>query len=143
MLAEKKKDYAVALEEYTACLGECREDGENAGSTPPPASSDKTITFMKDLKGEIMLRIAVLRKEMGLVDLSMQMCNSITAEPYNDAIRANALCLKVILATGGYTLSRLLLICLTYLCCGYRVCCMRSEQNSQPQRWCTDPPSTY
>ena len=54
--------------------------------------------------GEIMLRIAVLRKEMGLVDMSMQMCNSITSEPYSDIIRANALCLKV-LEIKGYILT--------------------------------------
>ena len=96
LLAEKKKDYANSLEGYSSCLAECQENlGDSSDGML--ASTDKQLPFLKDLKGEIMLRIAVLRKEMGLVDLSMQMCNSITAEPYNEAIRANALCLKVLL----------------------------------------------
>lgn len=53
------------------------------------------VVFMKELRGEVMLRIAVLKKEMGALDQAMQMCNTITAEPFGDCIRANALCLKV------------------------------------------------
>lgn len=53
---------------------------------------------MKELRGEVMLRIAVLKKEMGAIDQAMQMCNSISSEPFGDSIRANALCLKVCLS---------------------------------------------
>ncbi|CAE7841054.1 trfA, partial [Symbiodinium microadriaticum] len=52
--------------------------------------------FMQELSGEVMLRIAVLRKEMGALDQSMQMCNKVASDNFSDAIRANALCLKVV-----------------------------------------------
>ena len=63
----------------------------------PVSEPEKTlrISFMKDLRGEVMLRIAVLKKEMGAIDQALQMCNTITNEPFSDSIRANALCLKV------------------------------------------------
>lgn len=57
----------------------------------------KKYDFMRELRGEVMLRIAVLRKEMGALDQSMQMCNNVAADNFSDSIRVNALCLKVIL----------------------------------------------
>lgn len=63
-------------------------------ATSTPAVQPKLI-FMKELRGEVMLRIAVLKKEMGAIDQAMQMCASIQAESFGDSIRANALCLKV------------------------------------------------
>ncbi len=51
--------------------------------------------FLKELRGEIMLRIAVLRKEMGLLDQALATCAQITLEPFSDSIKANTLCLKV------------------------------------------------
>lgn len=84
--------------------------------------------------GEIMLRIAVLRKEMGLVDLSMQMCNSITSEPYSDVIRANALCLKVFDACNNFRLF------IFKLCCPCRAYCMKSGLNFLHPRLFIDLP---
>ena len=55
----------------------------------------KIYDFMKELRGEVMLRIAVLRKEMGALDQSMQMCNNFASDSFSEAIRADALCLKV------------------------------------------------
>jgi len=63
----------------------------NPATLPPQPK----LVFMRELRGEVMLRIAVLKKEMGAIDQAMQMCNSISAEPFGDSIRANALCLKV------------------------------------------------
>ena len=75
---------------------------EGTASNAPAASTAATETpaqsklvFMKELRGEVMLRIAVLKKEMGAIDQAMQMCNTISGEPFGDSIRANALCLKV------------------------------------------------
>ena len=75
---------------------------EGTSSNAPAASTAATETpaqsklvFMKELRGEVMLRIAVLKKEMGAIDQAMQMCNTISGEPFGDSIRANALCLKV------------------------------------------------
>lgn len=61
-------------------------------------ASSLSIGFLKELKSEIMLRIAVLKKEMGAIEQSMQMCNQITNDSsVGDPLRANALCLKGLL----------------------------------------------
>ena len=122
-MSEKRKDYTTAMEGYVMCLNQCAttvnmavasaaaaaasSDGiiqtvdasGNIVSSTAPAEEEKalTISFMKELRGEVMLRIAVLKKEMGAVDQALQMCNTITSEPFSDSIRANALCLKVLL----------------------------------------------
>jgi hypothetical protein len=54
---------------------------------------------MKEMRGEIMLRIAIVKKNTGAMDQAMQMCNSISGDQFGDAIRANALCLKVTTAS--------------------------------------------
>ncbi len=101
LLAEKRKDFAAAMEGYTNCLNQCsamanviNNDSFNKGTEMDKAQK---ITFLKEVRGEVMLRIAMLKKEMGAIDQAMQMCNTITSEPFNDAIRANALCLKGLL----------------------------------------------
>jgi hypothetical protein len=119
LLAEKRRDFQLALEGYSECLAECRDDPDTDGAEDQGQATDKPVAigFLKDLKGELMLRIAVLRKEMGLVDLSMQMCNSITSEPYSDVIRANALCLKVSFDIYIYIYIYILDIYLCFLIC--------------------------
>jgi len=124
-MAEKRKDFSVALDGYLTCLKECnllpeeqKEETENSaipvnpeereerteGSTEVSEETPKeleetpkqrVIKFLRELRGEIMLRIAVLRKEMGAVEQAMLMCNSVANESFGDSIRANALCLKV------------------------------------------------
>lgn len=116
----------------TMVQNETTDEADSTVSNP-----SKNGSFFKDLRGEIMLRIAVLRKEMGLVDLSMQMCNSITSEPYNDAIRANALCLKVY-----HLLNENIKIKFCFFM-HYRAYCTRLDQSFQHQRWCIVRPLTY
>jgi hypothetical protein len=53
------------------------------------------LVFLKEVRGEVLLRIAILKKEMGNLDQSLQMCNQIQSEPFSDTLKANALCLKV------------------------------------------------
>lgn len=108
LMQEKRKDYANAIDGFTSCLNECTAVAEEAihfenaleAQTISVTQEEigarrKRAEFMKELSGEVMLRIAVARKEMGNLDQSMQMCNKIAGESYNDSIRANALCLKV------------------------------------------------
>lgn len=70
---------------------------DNSGSGNDPSSTEtvKNRGLLKDLLGEIMLRIAVVRKETGQLDTTVQLCNLISQESTSDSIRANALCLKV------------------------------------------------
>jgi tetratricopeptide (TPR) repeat protein len=108
LMHEKKKDFPNAIDGYNSCLNECSavadeaihfENALEARSIAAPQEEidarRKRAEFMKELSGEIMLRVAVVRKEMGNLDQSMQMCNKIAGENFNDSIRANALCLKV------------------------------------------------
>lgn len=108
LLNEKKKDYQTALEGYNSCLTDCIAVADEAVHFENALKSQaidvtseeidlrrKRAEFMRELSGEVMLRIAVVRKEMGTLDQSMQMCNKIAGENYNDSLRANALCLKV------------------------------------------------
>lgn len=106
---EKKKDYANAMDGYMLCLAECGNVGDEAAvfnkdleegrlgnrSREEVEERRKQFDFMRELSGEVMLRIALLRKEMGALDQSMQMCNKVAGDSFSDSIRANALCLKV------------------------------------------------
>lgn len=95
LFAEKRKDFTGAMEAYTQCLSECVLGAE--ASTEAAARGDvghRSPKFLKELRGEVMLRIAILRKEMGALDQAMQMCNQIAADQFGDTIRANTLCLK-------------------------------------------------
>ena len=103
------------MEGYMNCLAECgasvdgslegrdsasntstgRGAGASGGDSSGAGGEKKKYDFMKELRGEVMLRIAVLRKEMGALDQSMQMCNNVAADNFSDSIRVNALCLKV------------------------------------------------
>ena len=108
-MAEKKRDFNTALEAYLTCLAECDQAiekekndsyGNNGNNNHVVELDDymkikRPFQFVKELRGEIMLRIAVLRKETGALDLAMHMCSTIASEQFGDSIRANALCLKV------------------------------------------------
>jgi len=37
---------------------------------------------LKEIRGEVLLRIAMLKKEMGAIDQAMQMCTTIDSEPF-------------------------------------------------------------
>jgi hypothetical protein len=106
---EKRKDFSNAMDGYMHCLTECgtaaeessalekeMESGTCSGTPDEIEAKKKRFEFMKELSGEVMLRIAVLRKDMGALDQSMQMCNKIATDNFSDSIRANALCLKVL-----------------------------------------------
>ena len=89
------------MEGYTSCLNQSNSfynfstvDSSNKAAVE--ADRAQKVTFLKEVRGEVLLRIAILKKEMGQIDQAMQMCNSINSEPFNDTIKANALCLKVL-----------------------------------------------
>lgn len=99
LLSEKKKEYSTAMEGYISCMKIC-ESEKNDNSSPNEkesnvSSSLESISFFKDMKYEVMLRIGILKKDMGAIDQSMQMCNNLVTDDIKISIRANALCLKV------------------------------------------------
>lgn len=70
--------------------------GGSAGATPEADNTHK-IVFLKEIRGEILLRMAVLKKEMGELDNAMHLCNIISGEQHGESIKLNALCLKGLL----------------------------------------------
>ena len=100
---EKKKEFSNALDRYNNCINICNIN-ESANRIATMTSSEKTddrskldenSSIFSDLKGDAMLRIAILHKETGALDLAMQDCTQISQEGFSLTIRANALCFKV------------------------------------------------
>ena len=88
------------MEGYTDCLNHSNTYMHTTNLDPHDqqaieAEKALKLIFLKEIRGEVLLRIAILKKEMGALEQSLQMCNSITSEAFNDTIKANALCLKV------------------------------------------------
>lgn len=105
LLCEKKRDFNAAMEGYTECLNHSNTYIHTSNLDPNDlqaieAEKALKMNFLKGIRGEVLLRIAILKKEMGALDQALQMCNSITSESFNDTIKANALCLKVSLLWG-------------------------------------------
>lgn len=104
---EKKKDYVNALDQYNSCINICNlSESSNRSATISSSSSankndsskhDEASSIYSDLKGDAMLRIAILHKETGLLDQAMLDCTHIAQEGFSLTIRANALCLKGLL----------------------------------------------
>lgn len=96
------------MDGYTFCLNQCNSivnnlsqtmKAKSPSATSPDADADgmQRIIFLKDIRGEILLRMAVLRKELGELDAAAQLCNLINSEQHSEAIRANAMCLRGLL----------------------------------------------
>ena len=94
LLAEtENKDYTKAFEGYVFCIEEATKrltSTTSVESTPARSS-------LQDIKGEALLRIAMIRKDTEAYDLAMQTVTIVTQEPYNNALRANALAFKGLL----------------------------------------------
>lgn len=99
LMAERKKDYTTAMEGYISCLNQCANQAQLLESSSSDKASQGRIGFLKELRGEVMLRIACLKKDMGALDQALHMCNTITGpmESFSDVLKANALCLKGLL----------------------------------------------
>ena len=96
LLSEKKDDYPTAMNGYLHCLNQCSAATENQAAIDGSSGAD--ITFFKELRGEVMLRIAILKKEMGAIDQSLTICNNLVVDTsFTVNMRANALCMKGVL----------------------------------------------
>eukprot|EP01036_Dinobryon_divergens_P025223 gene25221-33749_t len=96
LLSEKKEDFPTAMNGYLHCLNQCSAATENKSAIDGTSGAD--ITFFKELRGEVMLRIAILKKEMGALDQSLTVCNNLVVDTsFNPNMRANALCFKGVL----------------------------------------------
>lgn len=149
---EKRKDYAAAMEVYMNCLNDCNAAssmGNNFNLTSGSSASADTLAlpFMRELRGEIMLRIAVVKKDLGAVDQAMIMCNNILAEHCCESVRANTLCLKVCLSAYAAAAGLHWTYSSPFLSHPYqlfnRVCSTKSGMSSRPPRWSIGPCCRY
>lgn len=83
------------MEGYNFCLHHCNFTVNNLTNDAHREETTHKIFFLKETKGEVLVRIAALKKEMGQLDQSMLLCNNIVSEGYSESIKSNALCLKV------------------------------------------------
>lgn len=105
LIVEKRGDFQLALEGYNNCLTEIARVMDSSSSSVLSSSQmeEESVEFrrrMDSLKGEVLLRLALLRKEMGHIELAMTQCSAICSDSntsYAEHIRANALCLKGLL----------------------------------------------
>mmetsp|Transcript_33276 Transcript_33276/g.48149 ORF Transcript_33276/g.48149 Transcript_33276/m.48149 type:complete len:622 (+) Transcript_33276:53-1918(+) len=101
LMSEKRKEFSIAMDGYMHCLSQCsavEAQTDNHSLLNEGATNPTEFLFIKELRGEVMLRIAILKKDMGSVDQALAMCNNLCVEPnFGESIRANALCLKGLL----------------------------------------------
>lgn len=85
---EKKKDFPDAFAFYAKCLNRCSDSITRDGSIVKDA-------VFQDLESETLLRMAMIKKEIGAWDDSWEICNRIFSTSSNSTLKANALCIKV------------------------------------------------
>eukprot|EP01031_Cornospumella_fuschlensis_P025327 gene25328-30583_t len=110
LLAEKRRDFNTAMEGYTTCLNQCNvimnnlhspkpfQPGSNAGTPNATQNTESKHMFLREIRGEILLRMAILKKDMGDVENALHIIDMIFREVgHSEFIRCNALCLKGLL----------------------------------------------
>jgi hypothetical protein len=121
---ERKKEYHIALTSYAACIEESSAiiseqeqllryletsgDGTSGCVSLEDEDRCKTlqlITRLRELKAEIMLRVAVVHKDRGSWEQSMKLCDTIRNGPdcFNDSVKANSMSLRGIITTSTYS----------------------------------------
>ena len=88
MKETKQKDYVRAFEGYVYCV---------EVSTKRLGEACEDMSALQDVKGESLLRIALIRKDTEAFDLALQTVTLVTKEPYNNSLRANALVVQGLL----------------------------------------------
>lgn len=113
LLSEKKKDFPEALNGYVCCLKLCpfdslsvspfiqnidsneqnkdkdRDNVISKNETTSSGSIEKTKSrrdsqFAYEMRGEILIRIAMVKKEMGNLDEAMDLCNNILVSHHKE-----------------------------------------------------------
>jgi hypothetical protein len=81
------------MEGYLHCLNQC--SAVILGSKDASQQQSSDLMIIQELRGEVMLRIAVLKKDLGAFDQALVMCNHLCVDhACSEYLRANALCLK-------------------------------------------------
>lgn len=94
LIFEKRREFTKAFEAYKFVKVSC---AAIIGPASKSKASQNTIQFFTELNGEVTLRLAVLKREMGALEESMSLCENILREPYGLALKGNAFCLQGLL----------------------------------------------
>ncbi len=143
LLAEKRKDYLTALEYYGTCNSQSKDtllDLSNqykemsrigkvfAADLDPRLSIhfeemtlvERSISYLREVRGEALLRMAIVKKDLGAHGQALQMCDEMLAtgkgDPMSNTLKANVMCLKVGKLIFIFILVLLLLFLLLYVC---------------------------
>jgi hypothetical protein len=95
---EKKRDFNASTDAYLRCLQICTNlSAMNDSNSATSASNDllkKSKSYLRELRGEIVLRMALLKKAEGLYDQVIPLCENILV-----SCSSNTLDLKLIVLT--------------------------------------------
>ena len=94
LIKEKQQQYEQALAEYAAIEVACKEFGMRYHDVPL-SSNPKAhirIAFFNELLGEVALRKAIIKVQMGLDEEAMNICHILSIKPLSSALKLNVLC---------------------------------------------------
>jgi TPR repeat len=97
LLSEKQCEYQCALEGYSNCLTELTQLYDFSLHSVDNGTEDPQKTIMNDIRGDVLLRTAIVRKDMGQLDDAMELCVRLDTGAFGVVVHANALCLKGLL----------------------------------------------
>ena len=81
------------------CWMKCDEEILKNSVLPDISTTTAPLNSYSEIRGEALLRIAIIRKDTGALDIAMQICDQICADvastTLSSTIGTSALCLKV------------------------------------------------
>ena len=99
LLAQAKKDVNGAYDIFMRCWMKCDEEIVKNVLLPDMSVLSAPLNSYAEIRGEALLRIAIIRKDTGALDIAMQICDQICADVattnLSSTIGTSALCLKV------------------------------------------------
>ena len=104
-MKESARSFDAAIIEYKKCMELCMTNASieeqkvgaavATGEVELENAAIKRISFYKEIRGEVLLRITIIKKDQGAVEQSFAFCKTIIQEPFSDKLKANAYCLQV------------------------------------------------
>ncbi len=133
LLAEKRQDYLTALEYYGTCNSQSKDTIRDLSNQFKEMSKirkgfetdieqyghllgrhmeemtlvDQSMSYLKNVRGEALLRMAIVKKDLGGHGQALQMCNEMLdfaskGNAISNALKANVMCLQVCIVLFHY-----------------------------------------
>jgi hypothetical protein len=102
-MSEMKKEYNEAYDIYLRCVMKCDTEIPKKSLLGNNSLEFSPLNSYPELRGELLLRIAVINKEFGNPDEAMRICDRIYAETstysLSTGLCTRSLCLKVMMTS--------------------------------------------